>query len=866
MFWRKRREREADLARELRSHLEAEADEQREDGVSSEEAAHRAHRSFGNVTVVKEDVRRTWTWVRGEQFLRDLSYALRTLGSNPGFALTAMISLALGIGANTAIFTVVNAVLLRPLPFPEPNRLVQLWESKPAQGYFNNVVNPLNFLSWRERTHSFEGMAAVLSMSTNLTGAGDPVAVAGMQVSPNFFSVLHVRPALGRAFITDEGVPGNHRVAILSFGLWQSRFGGDPNVLGRRIVVNGEPNTVIGVMPRGFALPKVRAEIWNPLPIVRSKDWEGGRFLQVIGRVKEHTSLDEARRDLQAVAHRLASERPDFDEGWSAEAFPMLADATASVRLPLLVLLGAVGLVLMIACANVANLLLMRAAGRRHEMAVRAALGASRGRLLQQLFVENFALAGVACAIGLAIAYGGVKGLLALIPEDSPLPRLETVAMDGRVFLFAAALAVVSALLFGLAPALQVSQLRPQRNLNLQSARLTSKNSFRKALVVLEIALAVVLLAAAGLMLRSFRRLLSVDPGFAVERVLTLQLFASPARYEKDEKRAEYFAHMLQEIRSVPGVQEAGSVHFLPLEGRTSGSCFALGDRPAPVPSRAPDANFLVASPGYVEVMKIPLVAGRTFNLRDAYGKPSVVLVNREFVRQYLAGRNPIGQKLNVCWTVPNPVQIVGVVADTRQIDLRKQPKPTIFVNGLQGAMYFAQFAVRTTGEPERMARAVEQAIHRIDPDQAVNHVTTLEKVFSDSVAQPRLQVVLLVLFGGMAGLLAIVGVYGVVSYSVAQRTREIGIRMALGAQTGEVARSVLREASVLAAAGVGLGLLGALALTRLLRSLLFETPPHDALTMGSVSLLVLTVALLASTVPAYRAAQTNPVETLRYE
>jgi putative ABC transport system permease protein len=796
----------------------------------------------------------------------DLRFALRTFAKSPVFTAVAVLSLALGIGANTAIFTVVNAVLLRPLPFPEPDRLVQLWESQPAKGYSRNVVNPINFLDWRERTRSFEGMAAVLGLITNLTGLGDPLALTGMQVSPEFFSILQVSPALGRAFIPAEGLPGQEHVAILSFGLWQSRFGGDPTVVGRKIVVDGAPNTIIGVMPRGFALPKHNAEIWTPIPIVRSKDWEGGRYLEVIARLKRGITLDQAQQDLRAVAQQSAIERPRFDKGWSAQAIPMLADTTESVRLPLLVLLAAVGLVLLIACANVANLLLMRAAGRLREIAMRAALGASRGRLLQQLLSESLMLAFIACAVGLVLAYAGVKALLTLIPSQSPLPRMDAIHIDAWVLLFALGLSIASAVIFGVVPALQVSQLGPYETLQAGAVRTAAKSLLRQVLVVAEVALSLVLLAGAGLMLRSFHRLVSVNPGFETQHILTMSMFTSPAKYSEDRKRAGYFANILDRVREVPGVREAGSVHFLPLEGQISGSCFASADEPPPEPATARSAGFLVVSPGYFEALRTPLVSGRPFDRRDRFSAPSVIMVNQEFVKRFLSGRNPIGQKLNVCWTVKNPAEIVGVIADARQKELHQAPEPTIFVNNLQAPMYFAQLAVRTAGDPARMARAIEAAIHRVDPDQPVTHLQTMDQVFSDSVAQPRLQLVLLLVFGGLAGLLAAVGIYGVVAYSVARRTREIGIRVALGAQRADVARMVLREGAVLAAAGIGIGLAGALALTRVLRTLLFETTPNDPATLTCVAAAVLLLVLLATLIPAHRATRVNPITALRYE
>jgi putative ABC transport system permease protein len=861
-----RRKRETELEREVRSHLEAEAEEQHELGLDDKQAEFAARRAFGNPTRVKEDVRSSWGWTALEQFARDVQYAIRSLRRSPGFAVTAVLSLALGIGANTAIFSVVNAVLLRPLPFPEPEQLVQLWEANPSRGYSRNVVNPINFLDWSDRTHSFDGMAAASSQVINITGQGAPVGLPGMQVSPAFFSVLKATPLIGRAFLSEEGQPGKNNVAVLGYGLWQSRFGGDRSIVGRQIRIDGAATTIIGVMPSGFRLPKTRAEIWTPLPITRSKEWAGGRWLSVIARIRSGLTLEQARHDLESVASQLARERPDFDKGWSAEAIPMLADATAEVRLPLLLLLASVGLVLMIACANATNLLLMRATGRHQEIAVRAALGASRRRLMQQLFSESLVLGAMACLFGVAVGYLALKGLLALVPEDSSFPRLDSIAMDGRVFVFAAGIAVLSAFVFGLFPALQISQVRPQQNLSLNSVRISSRGSVRRALVVLEIALSVLLLAGAGLMLRSFERLLSVNPGFSIEHVLTLNVFTFAERYHDDRKRGDYFARILEAIRNVPGVAEAGSTHFLPLESRTSGSCFALADEPPPEPSRAPSANFLVVSPGYFETMRTPLLKGRLFDKRDAFGKPSVVLVNQQFVRQYLTGREPIGEKLNACWTVPNPVQIVGVVADARQTELQQAPKPTIFLANSQAPMYFAQFVVRTPGDPIRLRTAIEKAIHQIDPDQAVTSVKTLEQVYSDSVAQPRLEMILLGAFAGLAALLAIVGIYGVISYSVAQRRREIGIRMALGAQLGDVSWGVLKEGLLLGTVGGAIGLAAALAFTRLLQTLLFETKPNDVTTLLSAVLIAFVAVLAASTLPAYRAAQTDPVTALRYE
>jgi putative ABC transport system permease protein len=822
---------------------------------------------LGNTALIKESVREVWGWTWLERLFQDLRYAVRGLRKSPAFALTAALSLALGIGANTAIFAIVNSVLLKPLPFFQPDRLVQLWESKPSIDDFHNVVNGLNYLDWREHTHSFEDMAAVAQGNTvDVTGLGDPLAVEAAAASPQYFSVLGVSPALGRSFTQEEGTPGKTNVAILSFVFWQLRLGGDPAIVGRRIVINGEPNTIVGVMPRGFALPDSNPALWKPLPVFRSPIWGEGRNLLVVARLKPRVTLMQADADLKFVAVQSARERPNFDGGWSAEVVPMLADATRNIRLPLLILLAAVGLVLLIACANVANLLLIRSSLREREIAVRAALGAGKRRLLQQLLAESLVLAGIACALGLAAARGGVKALIAMLPAQAQLPRMNSVHMDGSVVLFAIVISILTAAVFGSIPLFQVSQIEPQQALRENNTRTSAKSALRQVLVVSEISLSLILLVGAGLMLRSFQRLISVNPGFDTAHILTLEVVTSPSRYLDPRKRSTYFANMLDEIRGVPGVREAGSVHFLPLQERVSGSCFARTDEGPPNPSTSPGADFLVISPGYFQAMGTPLGAGRHFDLHDTVDSPSVVMVNQEFVRRFFNDRDPLGQKLNVCWgrNFRNPAEIVGVVGDARQDDLQTPPRATIFVNNFQAPMFPIQLVVRTEGDPLHLRRSIEAAIHRIDPDQAITHVETIEQVVSDSVAQPRLQLVLLGIFGVIAGLLAAIGIYGVVAYSAAQRRREIGVRMALGAQTGDIIRLVLREGLFLGAAGVLIGLAGALALTRALRSLLFETTPADPAILSLLAGSVLTLVILATLIPAQRASRIDPLVTLR--
>jgi putative ABC transport system permease protein len=859
---RRRQNRENDVERELRAHLDLEAEE-RGDDPGGRNAARRA---FGNLTAVKETIHEMSNWTAVEQLGHDLRYGARLLRRSPAFSIVAVLTLALGIGANTAIFTVVNAVLLRPLPFPEPDRLVRIWESSP-QGFDRNVVDPYNFLNWRERTHSFQQMAAIDGWTLSITGGGEPLAVHGMRASPEFFSILEVAPFMGRGFVPEEGIPGHDHSVILSYAFWRSHYGGDRGILGRKIVMNGEPSSVVGILPPDFRFPGWKADLYVPLALDRAEARKGGRWLSTIARLKPGVSLAQAQQDMAAVAKQLSAERPDMDKDWSAAVVPFLEDLTENIRLPLLVLLASVGLVLLIACANVANLLLMRATGRLREIALRAALGAGRRRILQQLLSESLLLALAGWAGGLAVGYWGLQGLLALIPQSVPLPRMESIHLDSGVFLFALSISLATAILFGLVPAIQASRPQLQSALQQGSQRtgVGGNRVFRRAFVVAEIALALLLLVGAGLLMRSFARLTSVNPGFSTEHLLTMEMFTSPAKYEDNRKRSQYVERVLDEVRSVPGVQAAGSIHFLPLTGDVSGSCWAPAPGPEPNTS-SPSSDFLVTGPGYFRTIGTPMLSGRDFGPQDRFGTPTVLVVNHAFAARFLAGQNPIGKKLNVCWTVPNPVEIVGVVADARQTDLKVAPQPTIFLANAQGPMYFARLVVRTGADPHQLARAVQAAIHRVDPDQAISNVETMDDIFSDSVARPRFQLVLLLVFAGIAVLLATIGVYGVVSYSVTQRTQEIGIRVALGARSMDVSGMVLREGLLLGGLGVALGLAAAVAATRLLSSLLFQVTPTDPVTLGAVAGLLLAVTLAATLLPARRATKVDPMVALHYE
>jgi putative ABC transport system permease protein len=865
-WWRRGPNREADLDRELRSHLELEAQERQEQGASLSEAPWAAKRALGNWTRTKEATREMWKYASLERFIQDLRYGARLFMRGPGFGIVAVLTLALGIGANTAIFSVVNAVLLKPLPYREPDRLVHIWEGKVGEGALKNVVEPFNFLDWRERNHSFEQMAAINGgVALNVTGIGEPEALPGMMVTAEFFDILGVPPLIGREFLPEEGSPGHEGAVVLSYSYWHRHFGGDPGALGRKLVVNRAPCVVVGVMPQGFSFLGAKAELWTPLPIARTKFWQGGRFLTVMARLKRGITIAKAQEDMTGIARQLEQERPFTNKNWTAEIFPLAEDATERVRLPLLVLLGAVGFVLLIACANVANLLLMRSTGRLHEIGVRVALGAGRGRVLQQLLSENLLLSLAGWAAGLGIGYWGLKGLLVLLPNNIPLPRAESIQLDSRVFLFTLAAAILTTLLFGLAPALHVSRLELSNSLKQGSLRTGTGGNriFRRLFVVMEMAMALLLLSGAGLAMRSFSKLIGVHTGFDPKRVLTMQVSMPFSTFQT---AAQYMERMLDEVRGVPGVESAGSIHFLPLTERVSGSCFTREAKLAANLSAMPSADFLVISRDYFRTMGTPLAAGRDFSARDQFEKPSVAIVNQSFAQQYFPGEDPVGRRINVCWTIPNPVEIVGVVADARQKELRVAPRPTIFVANAQAPRFFAQLVIRSKSEPRQLARAVEAAIHRVNPDQPVSGVSTMTEVLSSSVAEPRFQLGLLLVFAAIAVLLAAIGVYGVVSYSVNQRTQEIGIRVALGARAGNVANLVLREGMLLAGIGVVLGLAGALALTRVLRSLLFEVTPTDPMTLFTVSSLLLIVSGVAMAVPARRAMSVDPMVALRHE
>ena len=866
----KRRQLDRDLDDEVAFHLAMRAEKNRAGGVEGAEAGYAAQRQFGNTTSMKERSREMWTFVSLESLWQDVRYGARLLAKNPGFTVIAILTLALGIGASTAIFSVVNSVLLRPLPFPEPDQLVRVWEANPKRGYVRNVVNPLNFLDWHEQNRSFGPMAAVAGGSANFNHGKAPITVPALAVTPEFFSVLGVAPLLGRTFTDDDGIPGHDERVILTYEFWQEQFGSDPAIVNRPIQVNDAPKLVVGVLPKGFAVPNMKASLWLPFAYTRDSDFaKSGRYLRVVARLKSGVTMTQAQQDMERVAAYTAQVRPDYNSGWGAIVNPMLKDVTSDVRRPLFVLFSAVGFVLLIACANVANLMLMRGVRRSREIAVRTTLGAARARVVRQLFVESLMLASAGTIGGIAIANWGLRALLALIPEASHLPRMESIRVDSAVFLFALALAFCTTVLFGLLPALRLSRVNLHDTLKQATTRggLGGNRTLRQSLVVAEIALALLLSVGAGLLLRSFQRLTAVDLGFHSDHLVSMGVSISRVKYNDPPKQARYLERLLDEIRQTPGVRRASTTDYLPLASELiSGSCFAFGTAEPVNSATAPGSQFLIISPGYFDTMGTPLLSGRDFNERDTLKSPSAAIVNQAFVSKYFPNGDALGKQLGVCWSVQNPVQIVGVVADSRQTKLKDAPAPAIYLANTQAPLAGATFVARAAGDPQQVLRSIEIAIHRVDPDQPITEVRTMDSVFSDSASDARFQVVLLVIFAGLAVVLAMIGVYGVVSYSVGQRTQEIGVRMAMGAAATSIARMVLREALLLAVLAVVIGLAGAFALTRLMEALLYETTPTDPITLTAAAVAVLLVATLAALIPARRAMQVDPMVALRYE
>jgi predicted permease len=874
-FWR-RKHRENDLDRELRSHLDLETEEQRELGLSSEDARYAAQRALGNTTLVKEDVRAAWGWTWLETVGNDLRYATRILRKDPAFTAAVVLTLALGIGANTAIFTVCEAVLLKPLPYPDPDRIVMLWESwkQALPGETLGRVAPANFVDWREQSRSFSEMAAIDPNPTFvLTGQGEPARLTGAGVSSNFFSLLGARISHGRDFLKEEDRPGHDRVAILSHGTWRDRFGGQAGMPGKHITLNDISYTVVGVLPREFELvskasdfeARDQFDVWVPLALDPEKLKRNTHFLRVFARLKPGATLTQAQAELNLVAANLALQFPEWNKNSGIAGIPLIQQVTTNVRTALGTLLGSVGLVLLIACANVASLLLGRAAARQKEMALRVALGASRRRLGQQLLTESLLLASVGGLMGLSLASAAIRVVSPYLPAD--LPRASGIAVDARVLVFTGLISLATGILFGLAPMFQAQRVNANEALK-QSARIAGgmPSRMRSGLVVGQMAIALVLLIGAGLMARSLWTLLRVSPGFRTEHILTARLSLSRSRYP-DARRVAAFQHeLLERVRDAPGVQSAGLAAYLPMSGTDNGWGFVIEGRPALRTGEYNLAKYRPVSAGYFETIGIPLLRGRGLVAADDADAPLVVVINDSLARRYWGQENPVGQRLQ--FGPPTWRTVIGVVGDVRHEGLDAESKPEMYVPFAQAPNNEARTTVviRTVVDPAAVAVALRNAVSSVDAAVPLDQVGTMEKLVSASVGQPRFRTVLLAIFSIVALVIASIGIYGVMNYLVIQRTSEFGVRLAVGATEGDVLRLVLGRASVLIVAGLCLGLLGSVVLARLIASLLYGVKPLDWVTFAAVSLLLSAVALFASYIPARRATRIDPMVALRYE
>ena len=798
--------------------------------------------------------------------VQDFRHGVRLLVRAPGFSVLAIAVLAIGIGANAAIFSIVNTVLLRRLPYADPDRLAVIWEHNIPRDRKNNVVSPGNFLHWRDMNRSFTDLAAVgLTLNVTVTGDGDPEEVAVQLVSSQLFPLLGVAPAIGRPFTAGEDRP-NSRVAVISDRLWKRRFGGSPSILARPVSVGGVPTSVVGVMPPGFSFLDKTVDVWLPIGFTADARTPRGRWLSVLGRLKPNVTVAGAQEDMARVHAELTRLYPEFNTGWTARVVPLKQQLTGEVRPAVLVLLAAVALVLLIACANVANLLLARTAARQRELAVRAALGAGRLRLVRQLLAESLVLAAAGGAAGLLLAYWVLQLLRGTVAQSLPVQRLELVTIDGWVLAFTLTLSLASGIVFGAIPAFTGSAgLRDALKDGGRGGSGARGTRTRGMLVTAEVALALVLLVGAGLLLRSFLRLVDVNPGFDRTHTVTMRISLPQARYGTDTSRLQFFDRTLAKIDALPGVTAAGAVSFLPLTGPGAATRVEILGKPAPPLGQEPVTDVRVVTHGYFRAMGIPLLRGRLFDAREAADPARrAVVINETMATRYWPGEDALGKRVRVSWNQLVEDEVIGVVGDVRHAALDTAARPTTYWPYPRTAYGTMTLVVRSGGDPSAVANSIAAIVREQDPQLAVANVRTLEEVIATSVAERRLLMQLLAVFAGAALLLAAVGIYGVIACSVTQRTQEIGIRMALGARQGQVLGMVVGQAVLLALAGVGAGGAGALLLTRLLSGFLFEVRPADPATFACVAALLAGIAVLASYLPARRASRVDPVIALR--
>lgn len=872
-WWQKSRQRDDDLERELQAHLDLEAEEQQQRGLDAREAHYAARRAFGNAALVAEETRAAWGWATFAALRQDLRYALRAIRKSPGFTIVAVLSLAVGIGANTAVFTFVNAALLKPLPYPEAGRIVAL-EQQPLNGQRPTLVHPRSFVRWQERSRSFEALAIAQPVPVNTQGTGGAEQVPGLWTTPELFRVFGVAPVLGRAFTEEEGstraeargeAAAASSVAVLSHRYWQQRFGSDPSVLGKTLPIGRGSAVVLGVMPAGFRVGTLDVDVYRPIAIDRNKpEAIGSRSFLCFGRLRAGVTIEAARAEIALIARQVGREdagEKDFGVVVSSLRDYLVRDS----RLALFVLAGVVAFVLLIACANLAGLLLTRGMGRQGELALRASLGASRRRLVQQLLAESVVLSMLGSALGLLVGYWTSRGLLFLARDAVAFGQMADVNLDWRVVAFTALLSLLTAVVFGLAPAWQATRvdlLPALQSHGRGGSGARTQRRFRSTLVVAEVALAVVLLVGASLLLRTFSRLLDVNLGFQPEQALTMRMLITG----QPALRSSLVESILDRVEGLPGVSAVGTIQFLPLSGWTNNGPFHFVGRPRPSDPMSMETDVSTVSRGYFAAMGIPVLRGRPFGGEDRFDGPRVAVVNESFVRKYSPGEDPVGRVILGDWANPKPTEIIGVVGDIRHNGLTAEPRPTIFLAQSQVPGYYTYIVVRTAADTNQMAAAVRREVRQVDPVQPVADVQPMQQYVSLALARPRIYAVLLGAFAWLALLLAAVGLYGLMAYAVNRRTHEIGVRMAMGAQPRDVFRLVLGDAARLALAGLLIGIASAIALSRLLASLLFGVTTMDLVSYAGVAVVITTVAFIAAYIPARRASQVDPMIALRYE
>jgi putative ABC transport system permease protein len=872
---------EAEMDEELRSHFQNQMEKYAASGMPRAEAVRRARLEFGGYEQLKEECRDARGVSIVETLLQDVRYALRILRGSPGFTVVAILTLALGIGANTAIFSVIDSVLLRPLPYRDPAGLVMLWENNSQHASPHNTVSPPDFLDWQNRNSVFAEMAAMFDQHANLTGNGLPQEVVLQDVSANFFSVLGVNPIVGPGFTAENGKAGHDDVVVLSYGFWKERFAGDAAIIGKTILLNGHAQTIVGVAPENFSwfikdgsFTGAKPQMWTPFVFpARFSDRKGiGRFLSVVARLRPGETVPRAQSQMNTIAARIAEEYPDFNKYWGANVVPVRDQISGDLRPALLILFGAVVFVLLISCANVSSLLLARAAAREREIAVRTAIGASPWRIARQLLTESVLLALIGGAIGVALAVWGTNLLLAAGPEN--LLDLRSIPIDWRVLAFAAGSTLLAGLLFGVLPSYISSHSGISETLK-ESGRGSSAGKRRRfarsAFVVTQMSLAVVLLAGSGLLIRSFIRLVGVDPGFDASHLLTFKVSLPTSKYNGDKALLEFFQQLLSRVSHLPGVRSASMCSFPPFTGLGSATGVHVLSQPERSLMDLPVAAVRIIGADYFSTMQIPLHSGRTFNEQELAEERHAVIINQAFADQFLKGVNPLGQKAVIYMksleeSKNTPSEIIGVVGDVRQMALDTPAEPTVYWAHPELVISEMTIVVRTASDPLLLVSAVRGELRQMDPEQPMAAISTMDQLLAGTLSRSRFTMLVLGVFAALALVLACVGIYGVIAYSVTQRTQEFGIRMALGANRRDVFRLVLGQGTRLTLVGIGLGIAAALVVTQLMATLLYGVKATDPLTFIAVALLLAIVALAACYIPARRATRVDPIVALRYE